>query len=326
MYDRLGRWLMKRRPSPSTLGVGIRAWLLSAPHQPARRPRSGSPKRNRPPSTGWPGPRRSRSSAASRWSGSTPNSASRSSTRPSSWPTRSQGGWLHGRARPGRDANLLRGHIRLGKAGHRHPRRVRRPAHDLAEGPRGQEEPVVEGAPGHGCGHNAMCTACCCGHRRQGGHGRHEGTIKVFGSPAEEIVASRPYTTGLVYPRGWTPSSTITAAASAPGTGSTATPCSRPSSPSRARPRRRGRRAVGRAQRPGRRGDHERGHDYLREHLPLFPPAPLRHRRGRRGAQRRPRQGRGLVLRDGRLEDMYKRVVDCAKAGRLASGTELASM
>jgi aminobenzoyl-glutamate utilization protein B len=59
-----------------------------------------------------------------------------------------------------------------------------------------KKDPVVEGAPGHGCGHNAMCTAAAAAatavKEAMDRYGL-KGTIKVFGSPAEEIVASRPY-------------------------------------------------------------------------------------------------------------------------------------
>ena len=59
-----------------------------------------------------------------------------------------------------------------------------------------KKDPVVEGAPGHGCGHNAMGTAAAAAaiavKEAMDAHGL-KGTIKVFGSPAEEIVASRPY-------------------------------------------------------------------------------------------------------------------------------------
>ena len=58
------------------------------------------------------------------------------------------------------------------------------------------KDPVVEGAPGHGCGHNAMCTAAAAAaiavKEAMVAHGI-KGTIKVFGSPAEETVISRPY-------------------------------------------------------------------------------------------------------------------------------------
>jgi aminobenzoyl-glutamate utilization protein B len=59
-----------------------------------------------------------------------------------------------------------------------------------------KKDPVVEGAPGHGCGHNTMCTAAAAAaiavKDAMDAFGI-KGTIKVFGSPAEEIVASRPY-------------------------------------------------------------------------------------------------------------------------------------
>ena len=59
-----------------------------------------------------------------------------------------------------------------------------------------KKDPVVEGAPGHGCGHNTMCTAAAAAaiavKEAMIDHGI-KGTIKVFGSPAEEIVVSRPY-------------------------------------------------------------------------------------------------------------------------------------
>jgi aminobenzoyl-glutamate utilization protein B len=50
-----------------------------------------------------------------------------------------------------------------------------------------KKDPVVEGAPGHGCGHNAMCTAAAAAaiavKEAMAAHGI-KGTIKVFGSPA----------------------------------------------------------------------------------------------------------------------------------------------
>ncbi len=49
---------------------------------------------------------------------------------------------LQGRARPGRDADRLRGQLRRGPADHRHPRRIRRPAGPVAKGP------GLEGSPG----------------------------------------------------------------------------------------------------------------------------------------------------------------------------------
>lgn len=58
------------------------------------------------------------------------------------------------------------------------------------------QDPVIEGAPGHGCGHNTMCTAAAAAaiavKESMDKYG-FTGTIKVFGSPAEETVISRPY-------------------------------------------------------------------------------------------------------------------------------------
>jgi aminobenzoyl-glutamate utilization protein B len=59
-----------------------------------------------------------------------------------------------------------------------------------------EQDPVVEGAPGHGCGHNTMCTAAASAaiavKQAMEKYGI-QGTIKVFGSPAEETVISRPH-------------------------------------------------------------------------------------------------------------------------------------
>ncbi len=58
------------------------------------------------------------------------------------------------------------------------------------------KDPVVEGAPGHGCGHNMMGTAAVAAIiavKRSMEQNKVEGTIKFFGSPAEETIISRPY-------------------------------------------------------------------------------------------------------------------------------------
>jgi aminobenzoyl-glutamate utilization protein B len=59
-----------------------------------------------------------------------------------------------------------------------------------------KQQAVVPGAPGHGCGHNMMGTAAIAAAiavkqtiEKYG----FNGTVKVFGSPAEEMVVSRPY-------------------------------------------------------------------------------------------------------------------------------------
>jgi aminobenzoyl-glutamate utilization protein B len=57
-------------------------------------------------------------------------------------------------------------------------------------------DPVVAGAPGHGCGHNLMASAATAAAIAvKQAIEKHEltGTIKLFGSPAEEILVSRPF-------------------------------------------------------------------------------------------------------------------------------------
>jgi aminobenzoyl-glutamate utilization protein B len=59
-----------------------------------------------------------------------------------------------------------------------------------------KQEAVVPGAPGHGCGHNMMGTAAIAAAiavKQTIDTYELEGTVKVFGSPAEEMLVSRPY-------------------------------------------------------------------------------------------------------------------------------------
>ncbi len=59
-----------------------------------------------------------------------------------------------------------------------------------------KQEPVVQGGPGHGCGHNTMGTAAIAAAiavKRAIDKWGLQGTVKFFGSPAEETVISRPY-------------------------------------------------------------------------------------------------------------------------------------
>jgi aminobenzoyl-glutamate utilization protein B len=59
-----------------------------------------------------------------------------------------------------------------------------------------KQDPVVAGAPGHGCGHNLMAaaaTAAAIAAKRTMKEQGIAGTIKLFGSPAEEMLVSRPY-------------------------------------------------------------------------------------------------------------------------------------
>ena len=57
-------------------------------------------------------------------------------------------------------------------------------------------EPVVPGAPGHGCGHNLMgpaASAAAIAVKQAIDEHKLQGTVKLFGSPAEEILVSRPF-------------------------------------------------------------------------------------------------------------------------------------
>jgi len=58
------------------------------------------------------------------------------------------------------------------------------------------QAPLVNGAPGHGCGHNMMGTAgvaAMIALKKVMTENNIPGTIKFFGSPAEETLISRPY-------------------------------------------------------------------------------------------------------------------------------------
>jgi len=58
------------------------------------------------------------------------------------------------------------------------------------------QDPIIKGAPGHGCGHNMMGTAgvaTVIAVKKSMEEHNIKGTIKFFGSPAEETVISRPY-------------------------------------------------------------------------------------------------------------------------------------
>jgi aminobenzoyl-glutamate utilization protein B len=58
------------------------------------------------------------------------------------------------------------------------------------------QDPLVNGAPGHGCGHNMMGTAgiaSLVALKKTMETEKIPGTIKFFGSPAEETLISRPY-------------------------------------------------------------------------------------------------------------------------------------
>jgi len=59
-----------------------------------------------------------------------------------------------------------------------------------------RQDPLIAGAPGHGCGHNTMGTAgiaAAIAVKQTMDKYDLKGTIKFFGSPAEETLISRPY-------------------------------------------------------------------------------------------------------------------------------------
>ncbi len=59
-----------------------------------------------------------------------------------------------------------------------------------------KQEPLIPGAPGHGCGHNTMgtaATAAAIAVKEAMVRLGLKGTIRVYGSPAEETLISRPF-------------------------------------------------------------------------------------------------------------------------------------
>lgn len=66
----------------------------------------------------------------------------------------------------------------------------------LSQKPLSYQDPVEQGAPGHGCGHNLFGTAsagAAVATKRVMEQERLKGTIKVFGTCAEEICVGKPY-------------------------------------------------------------------------------------------------------------------------------------
>ncbi len=58
------------------------------------------------------------------------------------------------------------------------------------------QDPVIAGGPGHGCGHNMMGTAAIAAAiavKRSMEQNNISGTIRFYGSPAEETIISRPF-------------------------------------------------------------------------------------------------------------------------------------
>jgi aminobenzoyl-glutamate utilization protein B len=190
--------------------------------------------------------------------------------------------------------------------------------------------PLVPGAPGHGCGHNMMGTAGVAAviavKRSMQEHG-FSGTIKFFGSPAEETVISRPYmvkaglfndvdavidnhaSSDLTTGYGVNGSAVMSVVFSFRGR--TAHSANAPWS---------GRSALDGVELMN------ISANYLREHL--FYTHRLHYVITDGGEAPNVVPDRASVWyyirnTDDRLEDMYKRILDCAKGAALASGTEL---
>jgi aminobenzoyl-glutamate utilization protein B len=195
------------------------------------------------------------------------------------------------------------------------------------------KEPVVEGAPGHGCGHNLMgsaATAAAIAVKRCMEKYDLRGTIKLFGSPAEETLISRPYMVraGLFnnvdavinnhassdFSTDYGVKGTAVYSLVFVFTGKTAHSGSSPWS---------GRSALDAVE------IMDISTNYLREHLHFTQRMHYVILEGGEAPNVVPdRASVWYYLRntDERLEDMYQRVVNCAKGAALATGTELAQV
>jgi aminobenzoyl-glutamate utilization protein B len=190
--------------------------------------------------------------------------------------------------------------------------------------------PLVEGAPGHGCGHNMMGTAgiaAAIAVKKSMEQNKFQGTIKFFGSPAEETVISRPYmvrdgvfndvdavidnhaSTGLSTSYGVSGNALMSVVFTFKGKTSHAA----------AAP------WVGRSALDGVELMNVAS-NYLREHL--FYTYRLHYVITEGGEAPNVVPDRASVWyyirnTDERLEEMYKRVLDCAKGAEISSGTKL---
>lgn len=195
-----------------------------------------------------------------------------------------------------------------------------------------QQDPVVEGAPGHGCGHNTMCTAAAAAAIAVK-HAMDEfgltGTIKVFGSPAEETVVSRPYMVraglfeGLDAVIDNHSSSSLATGYGRGGNALYSTIFTFKGKTSHGASPWSGRSALDAVE------IMNLATNYLREHL--FYTYRMHYVVLEGGEAPNVVPDKASVWyyvrnSDERLEEMYQRVIDCAKAGALASGTELADM
>ena len=192
------------------------------------------------------------------------------------------------------------------------------------------QEPLVQGAPGHGCGHNLMgsaSTAAAIAVKRCMEQHHLRGTLKVFGSPAEETLISRPYMVraglfdgveaivnnhaGSAFATAYGVTGTAVSSLIFVFTGKTAHAGGSPWA---------GRSALDAVE------IMNISTNYLREHLHLTHRMHYVILEGGEAPNVVPdRASVWYYLRntDERLEDMTQRVINCAKGAALATGTEL---
>ena len=196
-----------------------------------------------------------------------------------------------------------------------------------------EKAPLIEGAPGHGCGHNTMGTAAIAAAIavKNAMEKYHlEGTIKFFGSPAEETLISRPYMIraglfegidavidnhhGNSFSTSYGVGGNAMYSVIFTFTGKTAHGAGSPWS---------GRSALDAVELM------DIATNYLREHLYYTYRMHYIILEGGEAPNVVPDKARvWYYIRntDNRLEEMYERVVNCAKAAALATGTELSDV
>ena len=192
------------------------------------------------------------------------------------------------------------------------------------------KDPIIPGAPGHGCGHNMMGTAgiaAAIAVKRSMELNDVRGTIKFFGSPAEETLVSRPYMVraGVFkdvdaiidnhassdFGTNYGVSGTAVVSAIFTFTGKTAHAAGAPWS---------GRSALDAVELMN------IATNYLREHLQTSARLHYIITEGGEAPNVVPDKASVWYFvrnTDDRLEEMFERVEDCAKSGALASGTVL---
>lgn len=196
-----------------------------------------------------------------------------------------------------------------------------------------KQSPVVAGAPGHGCGHNLMAsaaTAAAIAVKQAMEKHKLAGTVKLFGSPAEEMLVSRPYMiraglfqdvdvvinnhSGSEFSTDYGVSGTAMFSVIFTFQGKTAHSGSGPWN---------GRSALDAVE------IMNVATNYLREHLHFAARMHYVITEGGEAPNVVPDRARvWYFLRnsDDKLQEMYERVVNCAKGAALATGTELAEV